>query len=127
MKFTSPPGRQEFNERVWALVRKVPPGKVATYGQIAMMLKPPAGIDSAAYRAFGPRWVGGAMAACPEDIPWQRVINSQGRISERPGAAKQRQLLKQEGIEFVKNRIDLKQYGWQGLAHSTHPAQKKLF
>jgi len=62
MKFTSPPGRQEFNERVWALVRKVPRGKVATYGQIALMLTPPAGIDSAAYRAFGPRWVGGGMA-----------------------------------------------------------------
>ncbi len=127
MKFTSPPGRQEFNERVWTLVRKVPRGKVATYGQIAMMLTPPAGIDSAAYRAFGPRWVGGAMAACPEGVPWQRVINSQGRISERPGAAKQRKLLKDEGIEFIKDRIDLKKYGWQGLAQPSQPAQKKLF
>lgn len=127
MKFTSPPGRQEFNERVWALVRKVPRGKVATYGQIAMMLTPPAGIDSAAYQAFGPRWVGGAMAACPDNVPWQRVINSQGRISERPGASKQRQLLKNEGIEFIKDRIDLKKYGWQGLAQPPHPAQKSLF
>jgi len=127
VKFTSPPGRQEFNERVWALVRKVPPGKVTTYGQIAMLLAPPAGIDSAAYRAFGPRWVGGAMAACPDDVPWQRVINSQGKISDRPGAAKQRKLLRDEGVEFVKDRIDLKKYGWQGTHPSARLKQESLF
>ncbi len=127
MKFTSPPGRQEFNERVWALARKVPRGKVATYGQLALMLAPPAGIDSAAYRAFGPRWVGGAMAACPDDVPWQRIINSQGKVSERPGAAKQRKLLKDEGIEFVKDRVDLKQYGWHGLSQAPRAKQETLF
>ncbi len=127
MKFTSPPGRQEFNERVWALVRKVPRGKVATYGQIALMLAPPAGIDSAAYRAFGPRWVGGAMAACPDNVPWQRVINSQGKISDRPGAAKQRKLLKDEGVEFRKDRVDLKEYGWGGLAQGSKTKQETLF
>jgi methylated-DNA-protein-cysteine methyltransferase-like protein len=127
MKFTSPPGRQEFNERVWALVRKVPRGKVATYGQIALMLAAPAGIDSAAYRAFGPRWVGGAMAACPDDVPWQRVINSQGKISDRPGSAKQRKLLKDEGVEFVKDKVDLKKYGWHGLAVKAGPKQETLF
>lgn len=114
MKFTSPPSRQEFNERVWALARKIPRGKVATYGQLAMMLKPPAGIEDSTYRAFGPRWVGGAMAGCPDDVPWQRVINSQGKISERPGAQKQRQLLRAEGIPLIKDRVDLKQYGWDG-------------
>lgn len=127
MPFTSPPGRQEFNERVWALVRKIPRGQVATYGQIAMLLAPPAGIDSAAYRAFGPRWVGGAMAACPDDVPWQRVINSQGRISERPGAAKQRKLLQEEGVEFVKDRIDMKKYGWHGLLPVSQAKQETLF
>lgn len=127
MKFTSPPSREEFNERVWQLVRKVPRGRVATYGQIALMLAPPPGIDSAAYRAFGPRWVGGAMAACPDNVPWQRVINSQGRISERPGAAKQRKLLKEEGIEFIKDRVDLKKYGWQGLSMTADPKQESLF
>jgi methylated-DNA-protein-cysteine methyltransferase-like protein len=127
MKFTSPPARQEFNERVWALVRKVPRGKVATYGQIALMLALPAGIDSAAYRAFGPRWVGGAMAACPDDVPWQRVINSQGKISDRPGAAKQRRLLKDEGVKFAKDKVDLKKYGWHGLAVEGGPKQETLF
>jgi len=116
MKFTSPPNRQEFNERVWDLARKIPRGMVATYGQLALMLAPPAGIDAAAYRAFGPRWVGGAMAACPDDVPWQRVINSQGKISQRPGAEKQRQLLEAEGVDFVKDRIDLQKHGWQGTA-----------
>ncbi len=115
MKFTSPPARHEFNERVWELARKIPLGTVATYGQLALMLGPPPGIGDSTYRAFGPRWVGGAMAACPDDVPYQRVINSQGKISARPGAAKQRKLLHEEGVEFIKDRIDLKKYGWNGL------------
>lgn len=127
MKFTSPPDRQEFNERVWALVRRVPRGKVATYGQIALMLAPPAGIDSASYHAFGPRWVGGAMAACPDNVPWQRVINSQGRISDRPGAAKQRKMLKDEGVDFVKDKVDLKKFGWHGLLQVPQLKQEILF
>jgi methylated-DNA-protein-cysteine methyltransferase-like protein len=78
------------------------------------MLPPPEGMDPKAYQAFGPRWVGGAMAACPEDVPWQRVINSRGEISARPGAEKQRQLLEQEGVPFDgRGRIDLKIFGWQ--------------
>jgi methylated-DNA-protein-cysteine methyltransferase-like protein len=127
MRFTSPPNPQEFNERVWQLVRQVPRGKVATYGQIALMLPPPAGVDFDNYRAFAPRWVGGAMAACPDDVPWQRVINSQGKISDRPGAEKQRTLLEEEGIEFVKDKVDLKKYGWGGLNEADIPRQETLF
>jgi methylated-DNA-protein-cysteine methyltransferase-like protein len=127
VRFTSPPKIEAFNERVWQLVRQVPRGKVATYGQIALMLRPPADVDPDAYRAFGPRWVGGAMAACPGDVPWQRVINSQGKISQRPGAEKQRQLLEEEGVEFVKDRIDLKKYGWGGLGDADPASQSKLF
>ena len=127
MRFTSPPNPQEFNERVWQLVRQVPRGKVATYGQIALMLPPPAGVDLESYRAFVPRWVGGAMAACPDDVPWQRVINSQGKISERPGAKKQRLLLEAEGIEFVKDKVDLKKVGWGGLDDADRPRQETLF
>jgi methylated-DNA-protein-cysteine methyltransferase related protein len=126
-QFSSPPDPQAFNQRVWELVRKVPRGKVATYGQIALMLPPPVGVDFENYKAFAPRWVGGAMAACPDDVPWQRVINSQGKISERPGAQKQRLLLEGEGIVFVKDKVDLKKYGWGGLDEADLPKQEKLF
>ncbi len=126
MPFTTPPNRQEFNERVWRLARKIPRGSVATYGQIALSLAPPKGIDSSAYRAFGPRWVGGAMAACPEDVPWQRVINSQGKISQRPGAEKQRRMLEAEGVEFTRDRVDLKKYGWHGPGQAGKPRQPSL-
>ena len=111
--FTSPPDMRIFHIRVWELARLIPPGKVATYGQIAALLPPPEGMASKAYLAFGPRWVGGAMAACPDQVPWWRVINARGEISPRPGAAEQRQLLESEGIVFdAHNRVDLKRYGW---------------
>lgn len=126
MQFTSPPNPQQFNERVWQLVRQVPRGKVATYGQIALMLPVPNEVDHETYRAYGPRWVGGAMAACPDDVPWQRVINSQGKISERPGAQKQRHLLEAEGIEFIKDKVDFTKYGWHGLDASDEARQEKL-
>jgi methylated-DNA-protein-cysteine methyltransferase-like protein len=126
MPFTSPPNPQEYNERVWQLVRQVPRGKVATYGQIALMLPPPASVDFDSYRAMSPRWVGSAMAGCPDDVPWQRVINSQGKISERPGAEKQRTLLEEEGIVFVKDKVDLKKYGWGGLDTADAPVQQPL-
>ncbi len=125
--FSSPPNPQEFNESVWKLVRQVPRGKVTTYGQIALMLPAPPGVAFESYRSLGPRWVGSAMAACPDDVPWQRVINSQGKISERPGAEKQRKLLEKEGIVFVKDKIDLKKYGWGGLDDAGQPAQQSLF
>lgn len=115
-RFVSPPNPQEFYERVWQMVRRIPRGKVATYGQIAWMLSPPPEVEHDEYRAFGPRWVGGAMAACPDDVPWQRVVNAQGKISERPGAEKQRLLLEEEGVEFINDKIDLKKYGWRGTA-----------
>ena len=57
------------------------------------------------------------MSACPEDVPWQRVINAQGKISLRKGAGylRQRQLLEDEGIVFdQKERVDLKRYSWSG-------------
>jgi methylated-DNA-protein-cysteine methyltransferase-like protein len=126
VKFTSPPKRQEFNARVWELARKIPRGKVASYGQLALMLAPPAGVEASTYRAFGPRWVGGAMAACPGDVPWQRVLNSQGKISQRPGAEKQRKMLEAEGVVFKNERVDLKIYGWSGTTRPKQARQKTL-
>lgn len=95
-----------FFQRVYALVRKIPRGRVATYGQIARALGAP---PSAA------RTVGWAMRACDDDVPWHRVVNAQGRISLRPtsGYYEQRARLKEEGVKFGRTgKIDLKKYGW---------------
>ena len=110
--FASPPDPIIFNNQVWEIVRQVPPGKVTTYGQIARMIPPPEGVEAKSYLSLGPRWVGGAMAKCPDDVPWQRVINSKGEISPRPGADEQRHLLEEEGVEFdVRGRVDLTRFG----------------
>ena len=127
MRYSSPPNQQTYYEQVWTLVRQIPRGKVASYGQIALMIPPPAGVDFDSYKAFSPRWVGGAMAACPDGVPWQRVINSQGKISERAGAEKQRQLLEEEGVVFVKDKVDMKKYGWKGTGEDDEPRQESLF
>ena len=116
-QFTSSPNKQAFNEKVWEIVRQIPPGKVTSYGQIAAMIPPPEGMNPKSYDAFAARWVGGAMAACPNDVPWQRVINSQGKLSLRAGAEQQRALLIDEGIVFNKRgRVDFKGFGWHGPA-----------
>lgn len=115
--FTSPPNPVTFQNQVWEIVRKIPSGKVATYGQIAGLVPVPVGLTLDDYRAFGARWVGGAMAACPPNVPWQRVINAQGKISFRRGRgeSEQRELLEAEGVVFdAHDRIDLKRYGWEG-------------
>jgi len=126
MQFTSPPDPIIFNHQVWNIVRQVPPGRVTTYGEVARMIPVPEGMDPKSYQAFSPRWVGGAMTACPEDVPWQRVINSKGEISPRPGAEQQRQLLEEEGVRFDdRGRIDLKIYGWQSSFEEPH--QPHLF
>lgn len=88
---------------------------MATYGSIAAAIPAPRDIDPLAYRRIRARWVGYAMAAAPEAIPWQRVVNAQGRISPRPGfgAAWQKAVLLREGIRFSRQGgIDLKKYGW---------------
>ena len=127
MQTKSPPDPQAHYEQVWTLVRQVPYGKVVTYGQIAQMIDPPTGIEPQDYKAFGARWVGDAMAACPTDVPWQRVINSQGKISDRPGSQRQRRLLEEEGIIFVNDKVDLKRYQWHGTDHGDEPLQATLF
>jgi methylated-DNA-protein-cysteine methyltransferase-like protein len=113
--FASPPDPIIFNNQVWEIVRQVLPGMVTTYGQIAKMIPPPGLMSQRSYDAFGPRWVGGAMAKCPQDVPWQRVINSQGKLSPRPGAEHQRRLLEEEAVEFTNSgKVDFERYGWNG-------------
>jgi len=96
-------------------VRRIPRGRVTTYGSIAASIPAPSGIDPLAYRRIRARWVGYAMASAPDGIPWQRVVNALGRISPRPGfgAARQKAQLSWEGIRFSRQgRINLKKYGW---------------
>ena len=96
-------------ERIYAVVRQIPPGQVATYGQIAGIV---GGCTA--------RMVGYAMAALPfdTDVPWQRVINAQGKVSPRSGGqggALQRQILEEEGVQFdAQGRVDFEQVGWPG-------------
>ena len=96
-------------ERIYALVGQIPHGRVATYGQIAAL----EGNSTA-------RMVGYAMAALPagRDLPWQRVINSRGTISERRGGggtARQRRLLQDEGVQFdARGRVSFERSAWAG-------------
>jgi len=112
MNYTPPPNRQAYYEQVWELARQIPQGKLATYGQLGQMLEPPEGFDPVDYKVFSPRWVGNAMADCPDDVPWHRVVNSQGKISQTLNADKQKQLLEEEGLYFVNGKLDLKVYQW---------------
>jgi methylated-DNA-protein-cysteine methyltransferase-like protein len=98
--------RQSKWEAVYNLVRGIPPGRVMTYGQIALYVEP-----------LSARAVGWAMNGCPEDVPWHRVVNSRGgcstdRLPHVPTGL-QRSLLEQEGVVFsAAGRLDLKQYRW---------------
>jgi len=91
------------------VVRRIPRGRVATYGQVAEL----AGMEGRA------RQVGYAMHSLPSasDVPWHRVINARGEISPRSGSDShelQRMLLEEEGVEFDEHtRVDLKRFGWR--------------
>lgn len=100
-----------FARAVYALVRRVPRGRVVTYGQVAALLGHP--------RAA--RAVGTALAHLPPTlarvVPWQRVVNAAGGISIRGDVVRpdlQRELLESEGIVFRGSRIDLGHYRWPG-------------
>lgn len=93
----------DFFSRVYALVRRIPRGQVATYGQVARFLGVPRGA-----RAVG--WALRALSPTEErKVPWHRVVGSDGRISLRDGAGPQvqRQRLHREGVRFHGDRVDL--------------------
>lgn len=97
-----------FFDRVYAVVRLVPKGKVATYGQIATLLENP--------RAA--RTVGWALNGLPPKlagkVPWHRVINAEGRVSNAAHRDEQMRRLRREGIRFDRNGYcDLRRYGWE--------------
>ncbi len=128
-----PPDPTAFNALVWRIVRQVPPGKVTTYGQLASMIPPPAGVDPLRYVHVRARWTGAAMRALTDDsVPWHRVINSQGKISLPRGGGyeEQRARLEAEGVTFdERGRVNFKVVGWAGpddawlAAHGLLPPQ----
>jgi methylated-DNA-protein-cysteine methyltransferase-like protein len=95
-----------FREAVWRVVRRIPRGRVATYGQIAALLG----------RPRSARAVGGALQRCPADLPWHRVVNAQGRISARARMSSvltQRMRLEAEGVVFRRGRVVLRAHAWR--------------
>jgi methylated-DNA-protein-cysteine methyltransferase-like protein len=109
--------RASFDERVYDLCRRIPVGNVTTYGWIAAAIDPPIGMEPLAYDRIKARWVGYAMARCPADVPWYRVINRKGGLSMRPGNEHQRALLEDEGVRFgASGTVDLERYGWKPVA-----------
>lgn len=96
-------------DRIYEAVRRIPTGRVATYGQVAAM----AGLGGHA------RLVGYALNACAEDLPWHRVINAKGEISGRSEPfyeALQRERLEGEGVAFEGgDRVSLARFQWQSV------------
>lgn len=97
-----------IRSRILAVVRRIPRGKVATYGQIATL----AGFARHA------RQVGYALndLTSGSDVPWHRVVNARGEVSPRAAVGwedVQRDLLEQEGVELARERIDLARFGWK--------------
>lgn len=99
-------------KKIHAVVRRIPKGRVATYGQVAAL----AGMAGHA------RQVGYALHALDDEdaVPWHRVVNAHGRVSLRsePGGDEiQRRFLEQEGVAFdLRGRIDLERFGWRPRA-----------
>jgi methylated-DNA-protein-cysteine methyltransferase related protein len=105
-KQTPAPGNQSVPEMILAAVRRIPRGKVCTYGNVAEV----AGMPRRA------RLVGTVLRqTSARGLPWYRVINAGGRISFPTGSdayQRQRHKLEAEGVVFVGGRVDLRRYGW---------------
>ena len=112
MSVAEQPGLSPSYRRIYAVVRRIPRGRVATYGQVAVL----AGLGGHA------RQVGYAMHALPKgsSVPWHRVINARGEISRRrrPGEElSQRMLLEREGVRFdARGRVALARFQWRPRA-----------
>jgi methylated-DNA-protein-cysteine methyltransferase-like protein len=101
-------GRPNPYRHIYAVVSRIPKGRVASYGQVGEL----AGLPRHA------RLVGRALRELPvgSAVPWHRVVNAQGRISPRGdglGEQIQAQLLRREGVRLVAGRISLARYRWE--------------
>lgn len=109
MQFYNDPAVNRNYATIWRIVRRIPRGRVATYGQIAEL----AGLEGHA------RQVGYALHHLPErsNVPWHRVINARGEVSPRSAGDShelQRMLLESEGVEFdLRGRVELKRFRWK--------------
>lgn len=115
-----------YRERVFEIVRRIPKGRVMTYGQLAALLG----------EGYTARTVGYVMHASDETVPWQRVINAQGGCSTRRVVLPedlQQKMLEAEGVVFdSKGRCDLERYRWTpeefaGDAEEEESPQPSLF
>lgn len=89
---------------IYALIREVPKGEVASYGMIASILP-----------GVGPRQVARAMRTAPKGLPWHRIITASGAPADHSGAERQRSLLKKEGVVFKKTgKVDWAAHRWRG-------------
>ena len=99
--------RLNAREQVLALVRRIPRGRVMTYGQVSQLMA----------SRLSPRAVGWMLHRCPDDLPWHRVVNASGgcstdRLLDLPTGL-QRALLEGEGVLFRDNEtLDLEVYRW---------------
>lgn len=100
--------------RIYQIVRRVPRGRVATYGGIALLAGKPRGARQVGYALA-------ALRGARHDVPWQRVLGARPRghaaisILDPVGAAVQRRLLEEEGVVFdARDRVDLSRFGWSG-------------
>lgn len=103
------PPKSDTYRRIYAVVSRIPRGRVATYGQVAAV----AGMPRQARR------VGYALGVLPADsaVPWHRVLNAKGRISLRSNGLGhdelQAHLLRREGVRFADDAVDLARFGWR--------------
>lgn len=89
---------------IFALIRDVPKGEVASYGMIASLAP-----------GAGPRQVARALRFAPPGLPWHRIITASGAMADHSGAARQRKLLKAEGVTFRRNgAVDWSKHRWRG-------------
>lgn len=101
---------ENFYELVYKIVKKVPKGKVTSYGRVAVLIGKPRAARAVGYA------LNALKKGQEQKVPWQRVINSMGKISHRgdtPRAILQKNLLESEGIQFSREEVvDWKRFGW---------------
>ena len=115
-----------YRERVYEIVRRIPAGRVMTYGQLAELLG----------EGYTARTVGFAMHSAPDGVPWHRVINAQGACSTGRVVLppdKQQRMLEAEGVAFdARGRCELGRYRWtpedvEGVSDAGDSPQPSLF